>query len=174
MIRQRIGDGGRWNITVQYVQETEPLGTGGALSLLPIDEINESFIMINADLLTALNFSKLLEFHDSSDAIATLCVREQEYKVPYGVVTADGLKVKSIIEKPVYRYFINAGIYVLSPKIFQYVASDQYMDMTDILNRIIVSGTNINMFPIHEYWLDIGRIEDFNRAQDEFKKVSNE
>jgi dTDP-glucose pyrophosphorylase/predicted transcriptional regulator len=171
MIRERIGDGSRWGIDIQYVQETEPLGTGGALSLLPADKINGPFIMINADLLTALDYNKLIEFHNSHDAMATLCVREIEYRVPYGVVSGDGVLVDQIVEKPTYRYLVNAGIYALSPSVLKYLCDKQPIDMPNLLQRAMADGEKVNMFPVHEYWLDIGRIEDFNRAQHEIKRL---
>jgi NDP-sugar pyrophosphorylase family protein len=167
MIRDRIGDGSRWNIDVEYVHEDEPLGTGGALGLLPKERIREPMFMMNGDLLTNLDFNKLLDFHDSHDGVATMCVREYEHRVPYGVIESDGLRVTSMVEKPAYRYFINAGIYVLSPSVLDAVAPGQRIDMPTLLEQRMRAGEPVNMFPVHEYWLDIGRMEDFQRAQDE-------
>ncbi|MBG6079389.1 nucleotidyltransferase family protein [Rubrivivax gelatinosus] len=171
MIRERIGDGGRWNIDVEYVHEDEPLGTGGALGLLPKDRIREPLFMMNGDLLTNLDFNKLLDFHDSHDGVATMCVREYEHRVPYGVIESDGLRVTSMVEKPAYRYFINAGIYVLSPSVLDAVREGQRIDMPTLLEQRMTAGEPVNMFPVHEYWLDIGRMEDFQRAQDEVAGV---
>ncbi|MDY0744261.1 nucleotidyltransferase family protein [Paucibacter sp. R3-3] len=165
MIREHIGDGSRWDIEVQYVHEDEPLGTGGALGLLPRDAIREPMFMMNGDLLTNLDFNKLLDFHDSHDGIATMCVREHEHRVPYGVIEGDGLRITSMVEKPAYRYFINAGIYVLSPAVLEGVARGQRIDMPTLLQQRMDLGQPVNMFPVHEYWLDIGRMEDFQRAQ---------
>lgn len=171
MIRERIGDGSRWNIEVEYVHEDEPLGTGGALGLLPKNRIREPMFMMNGDLLTNLDFNKLLDFHDSHDGVATMCVREYEHRVPYGVIESDGLRVMSMVEKPAYRYFINAGIYVLSPDVLDAVTPGQSIDMPTLLEQRMTAGEQINMFPVHEYWLDIGRMEDFQRAQDEVAGV---
>jgi dTDP-glucose pyrophosphorylase len=171
MIRERIGDGERWNIDVEYVHEDEPLGTGGALGLLPKDRIQEPMFMMNGDLLTNLDFNKLLDFHDSHHGVATMCVREYEHRVPYGVIESDGLRVTSMVEKPAYRYFINAGIYVLSPSVLSAVSRGQRIDMPTLLEQRMTAGEPVNMFPVHEYWLDIGRMEDFQRAQDEVAGV---
>lgn len=171
MIRERIGDGRRWNIEVEYVHEDEPLGTGGALGLLPKDRIREPMLMINGDLLTNLDFNKLLDFHDSNDAVATMCVREYEHRVPYGVIESDGQRVTSMVEKPSYRCFINAGIYVLSPSVLSAVSEGQCIDMPLLLEQRMKAGETVNMFPLHEYWLDIGRMEDFQRAQEEVAGV---
>ncbi|ANH68937.1 nucleotidyltransferase family protein [Mitsuaria sp. 7] len=165
MIRDHIGDGSRWDIEVQYVHEDEPLGTGGALGLLPRDAIREPMFMMNGDLLTNLDFNKLLDFHESHDGIATMCVREHEHRVPYGVIEGDGQRIISMVEKPAYRYFINAGIYVLSPAVLDDVARGQRIDMPTLLQQQMAQGQPVNMFPVHEYWLDIGRMEDFQRAQ---------
>jgi dTDP-glucose pyrophosphorylase len=165
MIRERIGDGSRWDVDVQYVHEEEPLGTGGALSLLPVDAIQEPMFMMNGDLLTTLDANKLLAFHDSHDAMATMCVREHEHRVPYGVIQSDGLRITSMVEKPAYRYFINAGIYVLSPEILRSLVPGQRIDMPTLLEQRIAAGSAVNVFPVHEYWLDIGHMEDFQRAQ---------
>jgi dTDP-glucose pyrophosphorylase len=171
MIRERIGDGSRWNIDVVYVHEEQPLGTGGALGLLPKERIQEPLFMMNGDLLTNLDFNKLLDFHESHDAVATMCVREHEHRVPYGVIESDGERVVSMVEKPAYRYFINAGIYVLSPRILNAIAPGNYVDMPTLLEQQMAANQAVNMFPIHEYWLDIGRMEDFQRAQDEVTGV---
>lgn len=173
MIRERIGDGGRWNIDVEYVNEDEPLGTGGALGLLPKEQICEPMFMINGDLLTNLDFNKLLDFHYSHDGVATMCVREYEHRVPYGVIESDGLRVTSMVEKPAYRYFINAGIYVLSPSVLDAVSEGQRIDMPTLLEQRMNAGEPVNMFPVHEYWLDIGRMEDFQRAQDDVAGLFN-
>jgi dTDP-glucose pyrophosphorylase len=165
MIRERIGDGSQWGVDVHYVHEEEPLGTGGALGLLPLEGIQEPLFMMNGDLLTNLDFGKLLRFHEEHDGVATMCVREHEHRVPYGVIETDGMRITSMVEKPAYRYFINAGIYVLSPEVIRGVAPGRRVDMPTLLEEQMGNGRTVNMFPLHEYWLDIGRMEDFQRAQ---------
>jgi dTDP-glucose pyrophosphorylase len=165
MIREKIGDGSRWGVEVQYIYEEYPLGTAGAISLLPKERIDEPFIMMNGDLLTNLDFNKLLEFHDAQKGFATMCVREYEHRVPYGVIESVGFRVAAIKEKPAYSFFINAGIYVLSPDVLSVVPSGQKLDMPTLLEQRIDLNDVINIFPIYEYWLDIGRMEDFQRAQ---------
>lgn len=171
VIRDYFGNGDKWGISIQYVHEDEPLGTGGALGLLPHDEIDQPLFMMNGDLLTTMNLHGFLEFHEKNQSIATMCVREHQYQVPYGVITSEGVAIKSIVEKPVHRFFINAGIYLLSPKLVRSVASGQRVDMPTLLEKEISQGETVNMFPIHEYWLDVGRLDDFNKAQEEFELV---
>lgn len=168
MLREHFGDGSRWGVSIRYVHEDEPLGTGGALGLLPHEEIDLPVFVMNGDLLTTLNFQNLLEFHESHTGVATMCVREYEHCVPYGVIQSNGHLISSMVEKPVYRYFINAGIYLLSPDLVKSVAPGTRVDMPTLLEKEIDLGQAVNMFPVHEYWLDIGRMEDFQRAQREF------
>lgn len=167
VIRNYFGDGDKWGVSIKYVCEEEPLGTAGALGMLPRHEINQPMFMMNGDLLTSLNLHSFLEFHESHNGIATMCVREYEHQVPYGVITSAGTKIKSIIEKPVHRFFVNAGIYLLDPTIIKSVAPNEHIDMPTLLERKISEGKHVNMFPIHEYWLDIGQIDDFQKAQDQ-------
>ena len=165
MIREHFGDGSQWGVSIQYIHEDEPLGTGGALGLLPRDEIDQPLFVMNGDLLTTLNFQSLLQFHEAHPASATMCVREYEYQVPYGVIESQGHHITSMVEKPLQRFFVNAGIYLLDPVLIQRVSHNHRIDMPTVLENEIADDRKINMFPIHEYWLDIGRMEEFARAQ---------
>tara|TARA_R110001592_G_scaffold285513_1_gene553960 strand:- start:18510 stop:19562 length:1053 start_codon:yes stop_codon:yes gene_type:complete len=165
MIQEHFGDGSRWSVSIEYVYEYSPLGTGGALGLLPDSLPELPLIMINGDVLTNLDFSKLLSFHNKKIGDATMCVREYEYQVPYGVVEHEGHVVKAMVEKPTYRFLVNAGIYIINPFIIKSVAENTIIDMPTLLENNIAEGKTILNFPIHDYWLDIGRIDDFNRAQ---------
>jgi dTDP-glucose pyrophosphorylase len=165
MITTHFGDGSRWGVSIRYIHEERPLGTAGALGLLPHDEVDLPVLMMNADLLTSLNFESLLAFHHQHSSMASVCVREYEHCVPFGVMNYDGHRIISIIEKPVQRSFINAGIYLLSPEITRNVPCGVKIDMPDLLQEHIQKGHSVNMFPIHEYWLDIGRMDDFHQAQ---------
>lgn len=171
MIREHFGDGSRWGVSIVYVHEDEPLGTGGALGLLPHEQIDRPLFLMNGDLLTTLNFLNVLEFHESHGGAATMCVREYEYCVPYGVIQSEGHRIRSMVEKPVQKFFINAGIYLLSPELVRSVQPGTRIDMPTLLEREIAAGRDVNMFPVHEYWLDIGRMEDFQRAQHEFASL---
>ncbi|EGR1063796.1 TPA: nucleotidyltransferase family protein [Vibrio cholerae] len=165
-IHQHFGDGSNLGVSISYVHEYTPLGTGGALGLLPEDMPRDlPLIMINGDVLTKVDFQRLLNFHLENDADATMCVREYDYQIPYGVISGEGNRITSMVEKPIQRFFVNAGIYVVSPRVIQSVAKNQKIDMPTLLEQHMQERNNILMFPIHEYWLDIGRMDDFNRAQ---------
>ena len=103
-----------------------------------------------------------------------MCVREYEYQVPYGVIEVEESNVTSIVEKPIQKFFVNAGIYVLSPKVFDYIPKNEFYDMPTLFNTFIEKEKRVISFPIHEYWLDIGRMSDFEQAQSEYFRVFNE
>lgn len=165
MIQEHFGDGTKWNVNIKYVHEEVPLGTGGALGLLPDNIPDLPLILINGDVLTNIDFERVLDFHNKNNAAATMCVRDYEYQVPFGVINGDGNKILSMVEKPIQRFFVNAGIYVISPKIRKSVELNYRIDMPTLLEKFIENKASVLMFPIHEYWLDIGRVEDYRRAQ---------
>lgn len=172
VIEDYFGDGRQWGVDIQYIYEEEPLGTGGALGLLPHGEINLPIFVMNGDLLTSLNIESFLEFHEKNESVATMCVREYEHQVPYGVISCKGSRVNTMIEKPTYKYFVNAGIYLLNPELVKSVKPGTKVDMPTLLESEINSGKLVNMFPVHEYWLDIGRMDDFKKAQNEIGQIN--
>lgn len=166
MIKNYFGDGSQLGIKISYIYESTPLGTGGALGLLPKDLPKDlPLLMINGDVLTKVDFKRLLEFHVENEADATMCVREFDYQIPYGVINSEGNKIIGMEEKPIQRFFVNAGIYVVSPIVIESVSPNQSIDMPTLLEQHISERDNVMLFPIHEYWLDIGRMDDFKRAQ---------
>ena len=167
MVRAHFGDGSDWGVDIEYLHEHDPLGTAGGLGLLDAQHKQQPMIVMNGDLLTRVNFQQLLEFHTAADAAATMCIREYRHTIPYGVVTTEGNRVAAIEEKPVSRYAVNAGIYVLGPEVLNAIPVNEHIDMTTLLQQTIASGANVVTFPIHEYWLDIGRMEDYERANNE-------
>ena len=164
VIHEHFGDGEKLDVNIQYVHENEPLGTGGALSLLPKNDIDLPFIVINGDVLTNMNFNKLIDFHNNQNAAATMCVREFQYQIPYGVVNSDNNMIQSMTEKPSYYFDINTGIYVISPALLNQVEPN-FVGMPTILEQQIALNQKVASYPLHEYWLDIGHMEDYNRAQ---------
>lgn len=167
-ITRFFGDGSRWNATIRYIEEKSPLGTAGSLGLLPtVDE--RPLLLMNGDVLTKVDIGQFLRFHEENGSDLTMGVKEYDFTVPYGVVETSGRHVTRITEKPVHRFFVNAGIYVLSPQVVAEVGKDTKLDMTDLTERLVSEGRDVSVFPIHEYWLDIGRPDDFIRAQEEMR-----
>ena len=170
MVKEYFGDGSAWNVQIVYLEEDRKLGTAGALSLLP-NRPTAPILVMNGDLLTKVNFRQLIDFHKDHNAMATMCVREYEYQVPYGVVQIDQHRIAGIVEKPVQRQFVSAGIYVIQPDVLDLIPSDSYFDMPSLFDQLIADKKETVAFPIREYWLDIGHIADFDRANGEFQKV---
>ncbi|OIJ22377.1 alcohol dehydrogenase [Anaerobacillus alkalidiazotrophicus] len=170
LIKNYFGDGSKWGVSINYIDETKKLGTAGALSLLKTNS-TLPFIVMNGDLLTKVNFEQLLEFHQEHDSIATMCVREYHHQVPYGVIQCDNHVLTAIEEKPTQRFFVNAGIYVLNQSILSLIPHNEFYDMPILFQKVIDSNQNTSVFPIREYWLDIGRMSDFEKANIEFSEV---
>ena len=169
-IRRHFGDGSRFGVSIEYVEEKRPLGTAGALSLLPARETAPLLVM-NGDLLTKVDFRALLRFHSDEKCQATLCVREYEFQVPYGVVSMNGHTMNGIVEKPTHRFFVSAGIYVIEPEALKRLKRGVRCDMPALLERLRKSKRRaVGCFPIREYWIDIGRMEEYRRAQTDFSK----
>jgi len=167
MIWEYFGDGSKWGINIKYLHESEPLGTAGALGLLPDDMPELPIVVMNGDLLTKVNFEHLLDFHHDQGGTATMCIREYDIQVPYGVVDIGEQYLTGIVEKPIHKFFVNAGIYVLEKGLINRINSDSYLDMPNFFDAQIKQGEQISVFPIHEYWLDIGRIEEYEKANKE-------
>jgi NDP-sugar pyrophosphorylase family protein len=168
-IKRHFGNGAKWNVEIRYLEEKSRLGTVGALGLIP--ELPEKpLIVMNGDLITRINFQDLIDFHVQQNADATMCVRQYDFQVPYGVIEIEEHWVKAIDEKPIHRFFVNAGIYVLEPNLIKLVPAEKNFDITTLFEMAIAEGGAVTVFPIHEYWLDIGRLDDFERAEREIKK----
>jgi dTDP-glucose pyrophosphorylase len=161
-IVEHFGDGRRFGVEIDYVNEQEPLGTAGALGLLKPPE--GPVLVINGDVLTQVNFRSMLSYHSDNHADMTVGVRRFELNVPYGVVDMDGVLVTRLDEKPTYRFFINAGVYLIEPTVLPLIKHQERLDATDLIDRLMSAGKKVVGFPIHEYWLDIGRPEDYVRA----------
>lgn len=169
MVEDYFGDGSRWNVNIQYIREDDPRGTAGALKLLP-EKPEEPIFVMNGDLLTKVDFKQLLNFHHDCKAMATMSIREYDFQIPYGVVRVDEHNIAEIEEKPVEKFFVNAGIYVLSPEALELIPSDVRFDMPQLFNKLIAEKQNAVAFPIREYWIDIGHANDYERAIVDYAK----
>lgn len=169
MVMEYFGDGRRWDVEIRYLHEDSPLGTAGPLGLIDVTG-KEPILVMNGDLVTHVNFRDLFNYHRQQNSIATMCVRECDFQVPYGVVDIEDNRIKNIDEKPVHKFFVNAGIYVLDPSLIGLIPKGRSFDMTDLFESVIKAGHGVAGFPIHEYWLDIGRVDDLDRAKSDVKK----
>lgn len=173
VIQDYFQNGEAFDVSIEYIEEEKRMGTAGALSLLE-NRPTEPFFVMNGDLLTQINFDQLMEFHIEHQSVATMCVREYEYQIPYGVIETNCTDLVSIKEKPIHRSFVNAGIYVLNPEVFDYIPQNEFYDMPSLFEHLIQKEKKTSAFPIHEYWLDIGQIDDFKRANSVFKEFTYE
>ena len=164
-------DGREFGVKLHYLSEEHPMGTAGALGLLEVPD--EPLLVINGDILTNVDFCAMLKFHCDHGAMLTVSVRQYKFSVPYGVIECDGVRVRGVTEKPVYNSFVNAGIYLLEPSVFDHIPrsipEDKRFDMTDLIGRLIEDGKVVVGFPIHEYWLDIGQSADYERAESDVR-----
>ncbi len=163
-IEEFIGDGSPFDADVHYSHEDEPLGTAGALRQMRIDDDAPSLV-INGDILTTVNYAAMLEYHREHKADLTVGVRHYTMTVPYGVVDCEGPLVREIREKPSVGLFVNAGIYLMENGVCRHIPEGRRFDMTDLIGVLIDEGHRVVSFPIHEYWLDIGQHDDYERAQ---------
>ncbi len=162
-IVDHFGDGRAFGVELKYVNEDRPLGTGGALGLLPTPV--EPLLVINGDILTQVNFRAMLDYHREHGAQMTVGVRQYDVKVPYGVVECDGAKVERLSEKPELRLLVNAGIYLLEPAVYEFIPNGRHFNMTDLIQWLLQAGRPVVSFPIREYWLDVGQQSDYEQAQ---------
>lgn len=165
-----FGDGTKFGVNIEYIDENKRMGTAGALSLIK-EGLDEDFFVMNGDLLTNMNFGNMMDYHIRNSASATMGVREYDFQVPYGVVNVEGINIKTIDEKPTYNFFVSGGIYILNPKVLKFIPEDQFFDMPTLFERIIEERLKSLSFPIREYWLDIGRMEEFEKANKEYSEV---
>ena len=169
VISDYFGDGSKLGASITYLHETTRLGTAGGLSLLP-SEVKFPIIVMNGDLLTRISVDALVDFHQRENAVATMVVREDHYQVPYGVVEVDGTQIVDVKEKPMQRHLVNAGIYVLSEQSLANIPRDTYYDMPTHFTKLAADGHRTAAFPLHEYWVDIGRLDELERAQREWPR----
>jgi dTDP-glucose pyrophosphorylase len=161
VIAEHFGDGSQFGVEIEYVSEERPLGTAGALGLVRAEG---PILVMNGDILTEVDFNAMHHFHDECDADMTVAVRPYEARVPYGLIELQDLDVTSISEKPLVRGYVNAGIYLLASDALQLVEPGQALEMPELIERLIAGGRRVVGFPLREYWLDIGHLEDYERA----------
>jgi len=166
-IAEYFGDGREFGIELSYVEEDEQLGTVGGLSLMAVPK--ETTLVINGDILTQVDFRAMLAYHREHQADLTVAVRQYDVKVPYGVVDCEGPVVRGLSEKPQFGFFVNAGIYLLEPAVYQLIPRGQRFDMTELIQRLVREGRAVVSFPVREYWLDIGDPAEYEQAEQDVR-----
>jgi len=158
-----FGNGEKWGVEIKYIHEPKRMGTAGSLNYLP-NSLDYPFLVLNGDVLTRLNYRNLIKFHDEQSSQATICVKKHEMHIPFGVVKNKGIELDEISEKPSLKFLINAGVYLLNPELLSLLPKNEFTDMPPFLQYCKDLGNTINLCPIHEYWIDIGRPETLQEA----------
>jgi len=161
-----FGDGRKFGVTIDYLAEEKPMGTGGALGLMNFT--GETVLVMNGDILTQVNFRAMFDFHREHGADLTMGTRLYEFQVPFGVVECDDVTIRSLVEKPVQAFFVNAGIYFVQKPVLSHIPKEVSYNMTDLVQRLLAERGKVVSFPIREYWLDIGRVSDYNSVASEY------
>jgi dTDP-glucose pyrophosphorylase len=170
MIMNYFGNGDDLGVTIRYLEEDAPMGTIGCLRLLP-SRPKLPFVVMNGDVLTRVNYGQLMQFHENHAGSGTMCVIEYDFQVPFGVVTIENEAISEIVEKPVHRYFVNAGIYVLDPSSLGEMPETGPFDMTSLFTSLANNAKHTAAFPIREYWLDVGHVDSLRQANHEFDEI---
>jgi NDP-sugar pyrophosphorylase family protein len=173
MIEWQLRDGAHLGVNLHYVRETEPMGTAGSLRLMR-DHLTQPFLMMNGDLVTHLDFRKLHAFHHEREATITVCTKPYDVQVPYGVIDDQDGAVTRLREKPTYHLFINAGIYLISPSILDVLPAAGRYDATQLIQAALDGGQRVCSYHLTDYWMDIGRIEDYLQANADAQQWMNE
>jgi dTDP-glucose pyrophosphorylase/CBS domain-containing protein len=167
-IEEHFKNGNRWGVNINYLKEKERLGTAGPLSLIE-DEFDEPLLVINGDVLTKVNFKSMIEFHLENQADLTMAVKQHMVEVPFGVVEVKNYELTGLSEKPLLKFFINAGIYLLNSELRKLIPYNSFFDMTELINLLLKNKKRVCTFPLREYWVDIGVLSDYRRAIDDYE-----
>jgi len=169
VIERHFGDGQSMGVEISYLRETKRMGTAGALSLLP-EAPSDPILVANGDLLVKADFGEMLDEHVRAGAAATMAVREYEFQIPYGVVRHEAGTIAGIEEKPIQRSLVSAGIYVLSPPVLNMVPRGAFYDMPMLFEELIARGAVARCYTVRGYWMDVGRLQDYQQANNDFPK----
>jgi NDP-sugar pyrophosphorylase family protein len=170
LIKAYFQDGARWGVKIDYSYEAQPLGTAGPLKL--IAGLNEPFLVMNADVLTDMNYQALVDYHREHGGIATIGAFARQVKIDLGVIVSDGHHhITDYIEKPTQQYLVSMGVYVFEPGVLAFLSANEYMDFPDLVKRLLAAELPVCFQLFSGYWLDVGRHEDYNQAAEEFEQL---
>ncbi len=174
LIQAYVGDGSRFGLNVTYSMETTPLGTAGPLKL--VQGLDDTFLIMNGDLLTSLNMGELIQFHKQHQSLATISTIVRHTQITLGVIgTDDEFNVNSYTEKPSYDFRVSMGISVLQPEVLEYIPADKPFDIPDLIKALIADNKPVKAYPFTDgYWLDIGRPEDYQKALDDIDHIKSQ
>lgn len=171
LIMNFFGDGSKLGVNIKYSKEDQPLGTAGGLGLIK-EDLEETFLMVNGDTLTTLNFSDLITYHQENGAIATIALKKREVYIDFGIVELDSTNsIKGYIEKPTIDYLVSMGVYVFEPRVLEHIKVGEKLDFPNLIQILLSNGEQVKGFVFDGYWLDIGRPEDYEKANEEIEEI---
>jgi NDP-sugar pyrophosphorylase family protein len=173
LIEAFFGDGARYGVAIDYHREHEPLGTVGALSL--IAGLDDDFLVMNGDVLTDLDYRLLMDRHVADGAAATIAAHARDVQISLGVMrfeqTSDPTRITDYIEKPTLSYHASMGVYCFSPRVLEHIPRGGRLDFPDLVLRLIAAGETVRAWPSDDHWLDVGRPDDYEQAQQDFERM---
>lgn len=173
LIQAYFQDGSKLGVSINYSCEAEPLGTAGPLAL--IDNLDETFLVMNADVLTSLNYQELIHFHHSHGGVATIGAIRKQVKIDLGVIFSDGdFNILKYVEKPTEHFQVSMGVYIFEPQVLDFIRGKGYLDFPDLVNNLLQSSLPVKTFPFQGYWMDIGRHDDYAQAAEEFLAMKDD
>lgn len=171
LIMTFLGKGEKYGVEIKYSREDQPLGTAGPLGLLK-DELKETFLVMNGDVLSTIDYGKLAEYHKENKCLATVALAKRQVGIDFGIVEIDDAKnVKGYIEKPTIEHLVSMGIYIFEPEILNYIESGEKSDLPDLVHKLIDDRKTVKGYVHTDYWLDIGRPADYEKANADFEKL---
>ena len=174
LIMAFFNNGSKYGLKIEYSKEEKKLGTAGGLGLLK-NKLEDDFLVMNGDVLTGLDFSEFLEFHKETGSIATIALNRRNVDIDFGVVELDENRTLiGYIEKPKIDYLVSMGVYAFNESILEYIPSHEYLDIPDLMKRLLSEGEKVNGFIHDGYWLDIGRPDDYIKANEDIQKIYRE
>jgi len=173
MIQTYVRNGDRYGIEIDYVFEEEPLGTVGPLAQM--SDLEQTFLVMNGDLITNLDYSSLVAFHKQQSAIATIGTYQKDFKIDLGIIqNDDGYSIIDYIEKPTHTFKVSMGIYTFEAEVLNYIEVGKYLDFPELVKRLLVNGQKVVSYPFDGYWLDIGNHSDYEKALEEYESIKGE
>ena len=173
MIKDHFGDGRRFGVDIRYLEENSPLGTAGVLANLKDEEVNYPILVTNGDVITDIKYHDMLNYALTKDSDGLMAVRTEEWMNPFAVVESSNNRLVGLVEKPIQRNQVNAGIYCVGKKLIGLLKKGKYCDMPDLFVQGLSNNLDLNIYPLHEYWLDVGRPEDYELANKNSELDSN-
>ncbi len=170
LIRTFFRDGEQLGMKIRYSFEEQPLGTAGPLSL--VDGLDDTFIVANGDVLTTLDFQELIDYHRGHNAIATIASHSRNIRVDLGVIQTDSnCRIVGYTEKPTYDFYVSMGVYIFEPRVLSYIEYNKRLDLPDLVLNLVAAGEKVMSYPFNGYWMDLGRISDYEQAVNDFEKI---